>query len=264
MKKVIFALVALLIAAPAWADVLITCEDQGGGVVQISYDATGEDPNLVRAFALDITVNDGNIIDVNCADNPDYYIYPGSIVIVDGEVTDYGSAVAPSDDPGALGGLGTGGVTLEMGSLYAATDPEHPDPPPASGVVCTITVDTSCIVTIDENVVRGGGVVMEDPDDDVGTNLPSQCVVVKGEEPPDCWDTTQCYGDSDATGDVKASDFLALKASWYKCYGDDGYDPCADFDRNGCVKASDFLILKANWYQTVPTDCPVGGTWPPL
>jgi hypothetical protein len=263
MKKVIFALVALLIAAPAWADVLITCEDQGGGVVQISYDATGEDPNLVRAFALDITVSDGNIIDANCADNVDYYIYPGSIVIVDGEVTDYGSCVASSDYPGTLGGLGTGGVTLEMGSLYADTDPEHPSPPPASGVLCTLTVDTSCTVTINDNVIRGG-VVMEDPDDDVGTNLPSQCDVVIGPPYPACWDKTQCHGDADATGDVKASDFLALKGSWFKCYPDPAYNPCADFDRDGCVKASDFLILKANWFKTVPDDCTPGGTWPPV
>ena len=49
---------------------------------------------------------------------------------------------------------------------------------------------------------------------------------------------------NDNDGEVKGSDFLALKGSWYKCYGDDGYDPCADFDRDGCVKGSDFLILK--------------------
>ena len=81
---------------------------------------------------------------------------------------------------------------------------------------------------------------------------------------PACWDyLTQCHGDSDATGDVKGSDFLALKNSWYKCYPDADYDPCADFDRDGCVKGSDFLILKNNWYQTVSADCTTGGTWPP-
>jgi len=85
-----------------------------------------------------------------------------------------------------------------------------------------------------------------------------------GPPPPPCWDyLTQCHGDSDNTGDVKGSDFLALKNSWYKVYPDADYNPCADFDRDGCVKASDFLILKANWYQTVPADCPPGGTWPP-
>jgi len=83
------------------------------------------------------------------------------------------------------------------------------------------------------------------------------------EQPPACWDQTQCYGDSDNDGQVKGSDFLALKASWYKCHPDPDYDPCADFDRDGCVKGSDFLILKSNWYQTVSDDCTPGGTWPP-
>ncbi|MHC4619998.1 MAG: hypothetical protein ACYTEQ_19810 [Planctomycetota bacterium] len=82
--------------------------------------------------------------------------------------------------------------------------------------------------------------------------------------PPACWAyLTQCHGDSDNTGDVKGSDFLALKNSWYKAYPDAEYDPCADFDRNGQVKGSDFLIFKSHWYQTVPADCPPGGVWPP-
>ncbi|MHC4621448.1 MAG: dockerin type I domain-containing protein [Planctomycetota bacterium] len=74
---------------------------------------------------------------------------------------------------------------------------------------------------------------------------------------PDCWSSpTQCHGDTDNDGNVKGSDFLALKNSWYACDADPNYDPCADFDRDGCVKGSDFLILKSNWYQTVEANCP--------
>jgi hypothetical protein len=81
---------------------------------------------------------------------------------------------------------------------------------------------------------------------------------------PPCWGyLTQCHGDADGDGSVKGSDFLALKASWYKCYPDPLYNPCADFDRNGCVKGSDFLILKKYWYQNPPADCPRGAKWPP-
>ena len=81
---------------------------------------------------------------------------------------------------------------------------------------------------------------------------------------PESWRyRTQCHGDTDDDGEVKGSDFLALKTSWYKCYPDPDYDPCADFDRDGCVKGSDFLILKSSWYQTVEPNCPSGGTWPP-
>jgi len=77
---------------------------------------------------------------------------------------------------------------------------------------------------------------------------------------PACWSwPTQCHGDTDNSGDVKGSDFLALKDSWYKCAPDPDYNPCADFDRDGCVKGSDFLILKNNWYQTVEANCPPEG-----
>ena len=81
---------------------------------------------------------------------------------------------------------------------------------------------------------------------------------------PESWRyRTQCHGDTDDDGEVKGSDFLALKNSWYKCYPDPDYDPSADFDRDGCVKASDFLIFKSNWYKSVEPNCPSGGTWPP-
>ena len=51
-----------------------------------------------------------------------------------------------------------------------------------------------------------------------------------------------CPGDLDASGEVGASDLLALLASWGPCEG------CpADFDKDGSVGASDLLTLLANW-----------------
>ncbi|MHC4616887.1 MAG: Calx-beta domain-containing protein, partial [Planctomycetota bacterium] len=77
---------------------------------------------------------------------------------------------------------------------------------------------------------------------------------------PACWNyPTQCHGDCDNDANVKGSDFLALKNSWYQCDPDANYNPCADFDHDGCVKGSDFLILKSNWYQTVEANCPPAG-----
>jgi hypothetical protein len=77
---------------------------------------------------------------------------------------------------------------------------------------------------------------------------------------PACWNyPTQCHGDCDNDANVKGSDFLALKSSWYQCDPDANYNPCADFDHDGCVKGSDFLILKSNWYQTVEANCPPAG-----
>jgi hypothetical protein len=81
---------------------------------------------------------------------------------------------------------------------------------------------------------------------------------------PTCWNCpTQCHGDSDCDGEVKGSDFLAMRDSWYECYGDPNYNPCADFDRDGCVTGSDFLILDTYWYTSPDPNCDCGGTWPP-
>jgi hypothetical protein len=113
---------------------------------------------LVRAFALDVTVDSGTI-DSYSAAHASYNIYPGSIVIdAGGTVTDYGSPIADSSYPGTLGGLTTSGVTIEMGSLYASGE----TPPPTSGALITLTVSGPCNVSITENVIRGG-IVMEDP-----------------------------------------------------------------------------------------------------
>jgi len=61
---------------------------------------------------------------------------------------------------------------------------------------------------------------------------------------PACWDyPTQCHGDSDATGDVKGSDFLALKNSWYKCYPDADYDPCADLELSNPTTTGSEVVL---------------------
>jgi hypothetical protein len=92
-----------------------------------------------------------------------------------------------------------------------------------------------------------------------GTAVADEDYIIAGGGPA-CWNyPTQCHGDCDNTGDVKGSDFLDLKNSWYACDPDANYNPCADFDRDGCVKGSDFLTLKSNWYQTVEANCPATG-----
>ncbi|MEE9129090.1 MAG: FG-GAP repeat protein [Phycisphaerales bacterium] len=54
--------------------------------------------------------------------------------------------------------------------------------------------------------------------------------------------TPSCIWDLDDSGDVGASDLLALLAAWGPCKG------CpADFDGNGTVGASDLLALLVNW-----------------
>ena len=245
MKKILFVLVALLFAAPAWAAVDITAAVDPGDkcTVIISFDASGE-PNLVRAFSLNIQAdNDANIASVALL-SADYVIHPGTIVIdTQGEVTDYGSPVAPESDlpSDTLGGIGTGGVTIEMASLYAPVGPGSPNAPAPNGDLVAVTVNADCTLTITANVSRAGssGVVMESPDEAVTVNLPApialsgcgSCYAGQPDEDqwdivgqPDCWCyQRQCHGDGDGLkeGDDKggyfyvgAGDLGQLLAGW--------------------------------------------------
>lgn len=189
MKKLLLVLAILAITAPAFAEVKITCEQKpwlgftsnDGNLVTVYYDATSE-ANNVRAFGLEIELVDnlgadnavitgveGYHVGENDAVSKGYGIFPGTIQIDGtGAVTDYGSPVAPSTDPGAAGtGLGTNKIVVELGSLY--TGANSPDP---CGVLLKFRVNNkACDVKISENSERGG-VVMENPDEAVDVNTP--------------------------------------------------------------------------------------------
>ncbi len=166
-------LAVLLLTPPAVATVTITCGDLGNWIAELSYDASGE-PCLVRAFALDITVEGGATIESisdykvgeSTAADPGYGIFPGSIQIdpVTGEVIDWGTPVAdPTNHPGTQPGLGTGGITIEMVSLYSGAE----NAPLVSDTLCRVAIDpngaSAVYVSIAENTIRGG-IIMEDPD----------------------------------------------------------------------------------------------------
>jgi hypothetical protein len=147
----------LLAASPSAAIVVLNCTDLGNGVVELSYDATQE-ASRVRAFSLDVRVSAGIITSIGNL-NPDYCIYAGSIIFDEyGEVVDWGTPIADSSYPGTLSGLGTGGMTIEMGSLYVG----EVNAPPSTGVLLTFTVSAECDVTVTENAARGG-VILEEP-----------------------------------------------------------------------------------------------------
>jgi len=195
MKKLVLVLAVLLISLPAMAanvTITATCDK---GVYTVSYATDG---NLPRAFALDITVAAGTITAVSDL-SAAYNIYPGSIVIVDGEVNDPGSAVCDASYPDTLGGLGTAGITIEMGSLYAAGETA----PAASGTLCKFTAsDTTVDAAIALNGIRGG-IVMENPDETATVTfvVDNQC----GVTPP-------CMGDVDGDTWVSPQDVSALVA----------------------------------------------------
>jgi hypothetical protein len=278
MKKMIFAVLVLLLAAPAWATTVdVTCRPVDGDpcLVEIWYETDG---TLPRAFGLDITLADGNIVACEAAmvgectaTEKGHGIFPGTIVIdAGGNVTDYGSPVAPQSDlPGdTLGGVGTGGITVEQGSLYV--DGNAPDP---CGLLCTLTVDVdvATTMTIAANVSRAGnGVVLEDPDEVATVNLgscpvpPPDCFQAgivdccgrtvtaamvatwKSLGEPDCWcDPCHCRGDSDGSCVIDGVDVLALRDAWPGLGGT--YNPCVDLDYDGTIAGVDVLALRDAW-----------------
>jgi hypothetical protein len=253
MKKIVFALAVLMLASPAWATVYIYCEQIPDTCdVLVSYDARTEDPNLVRAFALDVSISIGTIEDVNCI-STDYYIYPGSISIdSQGNVLDDGHCWCnPGDHPDTLGGLGTGGVTIEMGSLYDDDDPVHTTPPDPCGVLFSFTA-ADCelaTVTIVGNDVRGK-VVMEDGSsrDPCSPGCEVECAI------PTCWWPTECgglsVGDATCNGSVDLADLFALKAAWGKTAPYTSPFCCADFNQSGGVDLADLFALKGGWGTT--------------
>ena len=297
MRKLIYALILALCVSPVWADVSIHVVDQQDGTAAIEYSGT----ERVRAFALDILVDAGMIEAISDYavgdDNNGYGIFMANFsrhITVDpttGEVSDWAiegyNPVADADDPGALGGLGTNGITIEMGSLYDTKAP------PLAGRLCVIRVSEACNVTVSLNATRGN-VVLEDATEaavdlagatlvPVGGAAVGSLVVPRNEEwlsvgQPACWlNARQCHGDADGQSQgpekfwVSTNDLDILIAAWNKTYAEISSQSihgvpliCADFDHAAQgnnkfrVSTNDLDILIAHWQlagQPAP-DCP--------
>jgi hypothetical protein len=172
MKKVLLVAAMLIIAAPVMATVTVTATDKGGGVVEVSYNCTAAE--AVRAFALDITVDNGlvinNIRDFNRGESK---VPGGGYGIFPGRFANYINASSPnwadtnytpigrSTDPNTQSGLGTGAITVELGTLYVG-----PNSPGPSGLLFRLDVNTNSgahdgNLLIALNGTRGG-IVTED------------------------------------------------------------------------------------------------------
>jgi len=162
MKKALFVLMALLIASPAMAVTLTADGDNATKTVTIGWAGNGADAaSRARAFGLVITADNGAVFTAvggfQTGEGAKYGIFPGSIVIADGVVSDYNTPVEPAGLPGAASsGIGTGKLVVALGSLYTGTSA-----PGASGTLLTVTVDKACTVTVAEEDTYRGGVVME-------------------------------------------------------------------------------------------------------
>jgi hypothetical protein len=255
MRKIVTILAVLLLASPAMAAVTVSVADNADLTGTISYNDTG-DPCYVRAFALDITVDGGAVItgvtaamsgDCNATDKG-YGIFPGSfaryVVAADPNWADpcYSPLGYPDDLPGdTQGGLGTSGITVEMGSLYV-----DGNAPPSSGVLCTVTVSETCNMTVVANAGRAG-VVLEDasaiaPDLSGATGVEVPC------EQAGC---LTCQGDWDEDGNRELVDdlmvFMAVLDQGGTFanipLGDPRYNYCGDWDGDGNMELVDDLMV---------------------
>jgi len=273
MRRIVSLLLGLFLCGPAWAAVTITLTKISDTKIAIGYNATTES-QLVRAFALDIMVDDGNILDISDYhvgdDNRGYGIFPGNFsryITVNpttGEVENWDvpayTPVAPPDSPGALGGLGTSGVTIEMGSLYDVNAPAK------TGVLCTITVSEGTTkLCVNGNAIRGN-IVMEDGSeripveactfDDCGLDCfpctaryERQYVDWVAYGKPVCWCRNMWGENISDTGPANYT------AGDYQCDGD------ANTDRQNPglkwrVSSSDLSLVIANWKKNIATANP--------
>ena len=219
MKKSIYALLLLMLAAPVMAaNVVITVVPDGSnpliGAINYTTDAN------VSAFGLKVAASGCDIVDVNgyfegdCnSTSKGFGIFLDSIngidIDEDGTVLGWGSPVANPNSPGAEGsGIDTNVVVLGLGALYE----EGYHPYPRSGTICKIRVDETCVVCVTAESTYRGGVVMESGDS-VDPNVTGANDVLLGTEcyagrpdysewvavgRPRCWCyPRQCHGDAD-------------------------------------------------------------------
>ena len=116
-------LVFVLAAASSAGTIRITAEDAGNQALRIGYEVTGG-AELPVGFGLDISLSGPATFRDVLSASPDFPVYPGNFaryiqvnpdgLIENWDVPGY-TPVALSSDLGALGGLGTSGVTIEMG-----------------------------------------------------------------------------------------------------------------------------------------------------
>jgi hypothetical protein len=289
MKKLVLVLSMLALVAPAWARVDILCQPTGPNEVTVSYNSTqGE----IRAFALDVTVDSGATI-VGISDfvkgesvapgNKGYGIFPANFdrYINPSDPNfeadaNYTPVAQQSDYPSdTLGGFGTGGMTVEMGSLYVG----ETNSPDDAGMLFKFTVDKDCNVAIAQNVIRSG-VVMKTGDSVSGGDFNSPggiarsgCLVNDGSQEytdwvtwnkPPCWCyPRQCRGDIDGlkTGlwHVYSPDLTVFRAAFFLQDAQLAAVPngiCADLDhvKTGLwrVYSSDLTIFRTYFFKQDP------------
>ena len=162
------AMLWLLLVAPAPAEVRVFIQESNA-LAWVRYECTAGE--VVRAFALDVTVDKGRIVGISnflrgpsTAGNSGYGIYPASFrdhltvgpgTNVNWDVAEYTPLAVVADNPGGTQpGLGSAGVTLEFGGLWDPTDPAAVPGP--TGTLCSVSISEQATVSVAANGARGG------------------------------------------------------------------------------------------------------------
>lgn len=139
MKIISLVIACLVLTQFSSGAVVITCQDLGNHIVELSFDAS-EESLPVACFSLVISVNRGVITNIELSDIISRGDEPGS----------YDSENVPVPGPG---GLDSNSVILELGM---AGDP------PKTGVLLNFTVSENCSVLVAEERIYRGGIILQD------------------------------------------------------------------------------------------------------
>src|SRR5712672_638264 len=168
MRTWLILLSVLLSSLPSRGTVRVYVQDVNG-LAWLKYQCTAGE--VVRAFALDVTVDRGVIfrvsdfaVGVSKPGALGYGIFPASFrdhATVNGatnvtyDLTQYSPLAVPADFPSdTRPGLNSSAVTLELGALWDTRVPGAI--PPSSGTLCALHLSQAANVTIAANVSRGG------------------------------------------------------------------------------------------------------------
>ncbi len=167
--KIRFFLCCLALLLPSTQAAVRVFVQQTNGLATINYQCTAGE--VVRSFALDVTVDRGQILSVtnyfrglSTTGARGYGVFPASfrdnVTVSSGTNADWSSpaysplAVSADNPGGTLPGLNSSGVTLEFGAIW---DPAvAAAAPPASGMLCALGLSQTANVTVGPNAARGG------------------------------------------------------------------------------------------------------------
>ncbi len=169
MKTSLFLGTLLLLLNTAARGAVLVFVQPTNGLANINYQCTAGE--VVRAFALDVTVDQGEVVAVtnyfrglSTATARGYGIFPASfrdnITATSGTNANWSAggycpvANAADNPAGTLPGLNSSGVTLELGALWDPTVPAAV--PPASGTLCALQLSRTANVSVAANLARGG------------------------------------------------------------------------------------------------------------